>query len=222
MAKRTCDPTSGSIGRQVYMIGRNGQVVRTRAIPANPKSDAQLAARAHLTDAAKGWDALTDAKRAAWRAAATSMKSKPRLGMSGALTGIQLYVLVNANLAAIGGAPVTDPPAVPNIAAIPIDALSITNTTGAIALKLHTTDAPEDGTELWAAAPVKAGVARCPSLVLLGQTDSPVNNNIDITTMYTDRFGVPAVGARVFVQVVNQTLGYKGRPLQFDTVVPAP
>ena len=220
MAKRTCDPTSGSIGRQVYLIGRNGQVVRTRAIPANPKTDAQLAARAHLTDAAKGWDALTDVQRAAWRATAAGMKSKPRLGMSGALTGIQLYVMVNANRAAIGTDTVQNPPSVPEIGAIPVTALTAANASNVITLKLTTTDTPDDGTELWAAAPVKAGVNRCPSLVLLGLVTTPVNNAINITTQYAARFGTPAVGQRVFVQLVNNTDGYKGRPIQLNAVVP--
>ena len=63
MAKRVCDPTSGKIGSQVYMIGRNGQVVRTRVIPANPRSQAQTDARGIFQTASQAWDSLTELNR---------------------------------------------------------------------------------------------------------------------------------------------------------------
>ena len=47
------------------------------------------------------------------------------------------------------------------------------------------------------------------------------NNYITITTAYTSRFGVPAVGARVFVSVNANVDGYEGIPLVFSARVPA-
>jgi hypothetical protein len=48
MAKRTCDPTIGSIGPQTYWLGRNGQIVRQRVVPANPQTTYQKTVRANL------------------------------------------------------------------------------------------------------------------------------------------------------------------------------
>ena len=221
MAKRICDPTSGKIGNQVYQGGRNGQVVRTRAIPINPRSSAQRQARAYLTTESRAWDGLTDAQRLAWTNAAKEVQSKSRLGMSGTLTGNQLFVKINTSLLTIGGDAVTAPPAVPSWEALPITALTITNVSNVVAIKLTTTGAPADGSMLRGAAPCNPGIARCPDVAYLGTLDSPVSNAITITAAYTARYGVPAVGKRVFVTVNQNIDGWQDIPLQFDAVVPA-
>ena len=221
MALRTCDPTSGSIGKQTYAVSRLRQIVRTRAIPANPNTNAQKLARANFTTASKAWDQLTDAQRAAWRAAAADVMSKSRLGQKASLTGNQYFLLVNANLAALSEDQVTAPPATPSFADLPITALVITNAANVATLKLTTTDNPPDHCELWAAAPTKAGVGRTPSMVLLNALDTPTSNAIDITAVYKARFGNPAVAQRVFVGVKQINLGIAGPMLTFNATMPA-
>jgi hypothetical protein len=103
----------------------------------------------------------------------------------------------------------------------PVDALEITNAAGVITLRLHTTDSPPDGTMLRACAPQNSGCRRSEGCRLLGTLDSPVSNYITITTAYTNRFGVPAVGSRVFVSVNANVNGYEGIPLVFSGRVPA-
>lgn len=220
MAKRLCDPTSGKIGNQVYQTGRYGQVVRTRAIPTNPRSGMQTTVRANLATCARAWDQLTDAGMAAWTSAALAVQSKSRLGMSGILTGLQLFVKINASLLELGEAMVTVPPALPTFGALPIDGLVIENNAGVVSLKLHTTGAPPEHTQLYGAAPVKAGVGRCPDVVCLGDLDSPVANYITITTAYAARFGAPVAGQRVFVKVNQTENGWQDLPTTFDAKVP--
>ena len=130
-----------------------------------------------------------------------------RLSAPCQITGNQLFVKVNAARFAIGAALATTPPAEATLTAVPVTALEITNAGGVISLKLATSDAPEDGSMLRAASPVKAGIRRCPGLALLGTLDSPVNNKIDISTAYKNRFGSPAVGSKVFVAVNNNDQG---------------
>jgi hypothetical protein len=218
--KRICDPSSGKLGNQVYLQGRNGQVVRTRAIPSNPRTTQQSLARSALTIASKMWDTITEQQRDAWRVAASAIQSKARLGMSGPLTGNQLFVKINAALAEIEDEMVLVPPAQPSFVAIPISSLYITNTGGVIALGLNTTGAPTDGTMLRAAGPVKQGVDRCPDVVSLGVLDSPSNNKIVITSAYTTRFGVPPVGSKVFVKVNQNIDGWEDIPITFSAIVP--
>jgi hypothetical protein len=221
MAKRICDPTSGKVGNMVYQGGRNGQVVRTRAIPSNPRSAAQRLARANLTTEARAWDALTEVKRLAWVQAAQEVQSRSRLGMSGPLTGLQLFVKINTSLLTIDGDVVDVPPAVPTIPALPIVALVITNPAGVVTLKLTTTDSPADGSMLRGAAPCRQGIARCPDVAFLGVLGSPSANAIDISTAYKTRFGTPAIGSKCFVQCNSNVDGWQDIPIQFSAIVPA-
>lgn len=221
MAKRQCDPTSGSIGLQTYQQGRNGQTVRTRAIPVNPRTSAQRAARAALTVAAQAWRTLTDAGRAAWEATASAVKSRPRLAQYGMLTGEQLFCRINASLQAIGADTVTTVPDLPSFPKIPITGLVITNVGGVAALKLTAPSAPQDGTMCRVSKPVSQGIMRAPRLALVGILPSPVGGSCDITSLYTAKYGNPPAGRRVFVSVNNNIDGWEDLPLVFSAVVPA-
>jgi hypothetical protein len=149
------------------------------------------------------------------------MQTKSRLGMSGAMTGNQLFVKVNAALAEISEPLVVSPPSIPEDLASHVDALSITNTGGTIVIRFHTTDAPPDDTMIWAAAPQRPGVERTPQMVCLGTLGSPVATYCVITVPYTGRFGVPAVGQKVFAAVKTNVNGYEGTLTAFSAFVPA-
>ena len=114
----------------------------------------------------------------------------------------------------------TVPPAKPALTVLPIDVLEITNTAGVIALKLHTTGTPSEGTMLRGCAPQNSGCRRGVSYRVLGTLNSPSNGYVDITSAYTARFGAPAVGQRVFVSVNACVNGYEGIPLVFSARVP--
>lgn len=214
-------PQVGKLGQTVTWQGRNGLLRRILATPRNPRTPAQQIIRQNLATQAAGYDQLTEDQQEAWIATAAQMQSKPTLGQSGPLTGLQLFTKVNCALLAIGGTPVTTPPAKPLLQILPIDALAITNAAGVVTLRLHTTGSPPEGTMLRACAPLKSGARRGADYRLLGTLGSPVANYITITTAYTTRFGVPAVGTRVFVSVNANVDGYEGIPLVFSARVPA-
>ena len=214
-------PQVGKLGLTVTWPGRNGLIRRTLVTPRNPRSGAQLKIRQNMATQAAAYDQLTDAQQEAWIATAAQMQTKPTLGQSGTLTGLQLFTKVNCALLAIGAPTVTIPPVKPLLNPLPIDALEITNAGGAVAIKLHTTNAPPDGPMLRACAPEKSGRRNGVSYRLLGVLDSPQYSYVDITAPYTSRFGVPAVGSRVFVSVNSNENGYEGIPLVFSGRVPA-
>lgn len=221
MAKRQCDPTSGSIGNQTYLQGRNGQVVRTRAVPANPRTPAQMNVRAILSATARAWRELTDQQRAAWTAMALDVQSKPRLGQSGTLTGEQLYCQLNIALQTYGQAPVSDPPAFPTFPALAPANLVIANVGGVISLKLTCPADPGENTIVRASPPVSAGVMRPPRVVVIGTCPAPVLGASDITALYTARYGLPSVESRVFVAVNQFVDGWEDPLTYFNDVVPA-
>jgi hypothetical protein len=214
-------PQVGKLGTTVTWKGRNGLIRRWKAIPKNPRTLPQLTIRQYLASQANAYDQLTDVEQEAWIATASQIQSKPTLGQSGPLTGQQLFTKVNCALLAIGSDPVTVPPAKPLMQVLPIDALQVTNTAGVIAIKLHTTGSPPDGTMLRACAPQNSGNRRGTDYRVLGVLGSPVAGYVTITSAYTTRFGVPAVGKRVFVSVNANVGGYEGIPQVFSARVPA-
>jgi hypothetical protein len=189
--------------------------------PKNPRSSAQTSQRSILRESAKAYDALSDVQQQAWVTAAAKLSSKPTLGQSGPLTGLQLYVKVNAALLTIGAPTVSLPPAAPADSGSKVTGLTVENSAGTVTLKLTTSAAPPDGTMLWACAPQNSGVRRLVSPRYLGTLDSPgKDGTIDITSIYAEKFGAPVANQRVFVQVNTNITGYEGIRQTFSGRVP--
>ena len=220
MAKRICDPTTGSIGREVYLPGRNGQVVRVRAVPMNPQTEAQQLARAHFTQVARLWDTISEEDRQLWRNAAAQLQTRPVLGMSGVMTGSQLHSKLNCALLAIGDDPVSQPtpPGVPTTE-MPTS-LEITEANNHPVLKLVATSTPPDGSMLWGCPPCKPGVQKPPKMVFISTIGSPLGGLINITTDYVARFREPVAGEHVFVAVCYCIDGWEGPRVVLDAFCP--
>jgi hypothetical protein len=214
-------PQSGKRGLTVSQGGRNGQISRALVIPANPRTDAQLRVRSFLRDVASKWSTLTEAQRSAWSAEAKQHQSKARLGQSGPLTGFQLFAKINCSLLVIGQDEVMAPPVAPAFGPLPVTGLTVTNTGGVMALKLTTTSAPPDGTMLLGCAPCSQGQTIARSPVYLGTLPSPVGTTVDISSLYTSKYGLPKVGSKVFVQLKQNVDGWEDVPRQFWAIVPA-
>jgi hypothetical protein len=214
-------PQTGKLGLTVTFPSRNGLIRRSLVTPANPNSSAQLRVRSAFTQQAHRYDVLTTAEQDAWVVAAAQIQSRPSLGQSGPLTGLQLFVKINSLLAQLGQEPVDAPPAVPQFAAIAPQNLAITNTADVIALKLTCPTSPGANTMLRASAPQRSGVRRAPSMVMIGMCPTPAQGSADITSLYVARFGVPAVGSRVFVTANLVVDGWQSLKSQFTQRVPA-
>ena len=94
-------PQTGKLGLTVTWPGRNGLIRRILVTPANPRSDRQLVVRDLLSQQARRFDALTNPRQDTWNMAA-DYQSSPKLGQSGPLTGLQLFVWVNCKLSLLG------------------------------------------------------------------------------------------------------------------------
>lgn len=219
MAKRICDPTSGKIGNQVYQNSRNGQVVRTRAIPTNPKTAEQVLARNRLAAMAVTYDALSEAQQNAWIAAAEYYQSRSRLGMSGPLTGLQLYVKVNCALLEIGQAAVSTPPTTPTYDALTVSTLTCVLTGGVPVIKAAVDDDFGDYWRILAAAPVNPGVRRQPDLVHIGAAPVVSGGFSTFTSLYTALFGTPVAGKRLHVRFTQQVNGLYGPEFNLTCLV---
>ena len=221
MAKRICDPTSGSIGRQTYLLGRNGQVVRNRVVPLNPNTSYQKTVRTRLAQVAQSWRGLTASEITGWNSVAKAYASKTRLNQSGGLTGEQLFCKLNCNLAFLGDDQITTPTAVPDFGELAVTGLNITNTAGTILIKLSAPTAVGENHYVRASKGVSAGISRTPRLVMLGMVPAPVTGVSNITSLYTVRWPIPAVGQKVFVSVSKLQDGWESPAAIFEAVVPA-
>jgi hypothetical protein len=213
-------PQSGKRGLNVSLGSPFGQVSRTLAIPANPRTASQMGVRAILGRVAASWRALQEVQRAAWIAAAKETKSNSRLGQSGALSGFQLFAKINCTLAQFGQDTVTAPPASPQFPELAPASLSITNTAGVIALKLACPTDPQGNTIVRGSAPISQGRENCRDVRVLGLCPAPVQGSADITGIYTARYGVPPVGKKVFIQVNQVVDGWEDLPVTFSAIVP--
>ena len=221
MAKRQCDPTSGSIGLQVYVPARNGQVVRIRAIPSNPKTAEQTAVRTMLARWAAGWRVLTEEQRLAWTAAALTHKSKSRLGQSGPLTGEQLYVRINVNLNICGEPAEALPPDPPAFTANMVTGLELLNPGGVVSIKLTCSGTSTAFNWISACPALSAGRGRPYGMNALGVMPSVGNGKSNITTLYSAKFGTPTAGKKIIVGTHQILNGWADGGLLFSGIVPA-
>jgi hypothetical protein len=84
---------SGSVGGLTYTRARGGLVMRARAVPTDPNTGRQGAARAALTGAVTSWlEDLTDGVRANWNLYAANVPTTNRLGDQIFLSGQNMYV----------------------------------------------------------------------------------------------------------------------------------
>lgn len=86
---------SGSVAGTTFSHNAGGSYVRRRSVPVNPTSTRQTVVRGNMSTNARGWNALTDPQRAAWKAYGQSNPVRNRLGASIKLSGISSYTRIN-------------------------------------------------------------------------------------------------------------------------------
>lgn len=211
-------PQSGSAAAETFSRNRFGQYCRTRAIPVQPRTPAQLNVRARLALNAAAWRALTDAQRAGWVSLGLMMTRTDSLGQTYTLIGFAAYCSVNNNKLAAGDAAVSAAPAI----VTPVDLLTVTLTLTAAAFSIAYTTTPlAANTRLFAfASPQRsAGVTFNGDYRLMAVTAAAAASPMVILTPYTAKFGVPVVGNRIFLSLLTYNGGFTGAPFGVSQVV---
>lgn len=103
----------GAKGQTVFMGWRGIQTARARVAPTNPRTSAQLDARAKLTALSRAWGKLSQANAALWNAYAKNLTLTDSLGQSYNPSGINAFVRTNNLLWLVYGTatPNSTPPA---------------------------------------------------------------------------------------------------------------
>jgi hypothetical protein len=214
-------PKTRRRGPYLYQAGRYGFISRARFIPADPRTLAQLSGRHRLTRLAGPWKALTAAQQYEWTLLAWQQPPRVRSGRVVPLNGFNLFFGINSTRRLLGAPEVILPPPQPVFDPLPVTEFSITNTGGNLALKLAVSAAPAEGTMLWGEPPCSPGRDIARRVNYLGRLPAAVGGDIDVTALYTARFGPPAVATKVFLRINQTRDGWSDVSHQFAAIVPA-
>lgn len=215
---------SGAVkGAILYQFGFNGKVSgrmdgnvmmrngrgRGMTIPALVRNTYTSLQRGYLSTFSSGWRALTVAQQNSWLG--YKFTKNDRFAMPYDVKGKEAYISSNQNLANIGVAAISTAPAP---AGSPDEILSNLTTAATIKYDVSGTSAALDYL-VYATPGMSAGINRPgkSAFRLLGKQPAPVLGTVDITTIYSAKYGsVPAVGSKYFVYTVavNKTTGEAG------------
>lgn len=214
-------PRSGSYQGITSSRNRNGQYVRTRATPVQPRTAAQLSVRAHQSTNAAAWRTLTATQRDGWQSLGLQMTRSDSLGQSQNLTGFQAYVSVNNLQLLVGNTVLSDPPALTTPSGLTTITPTITGG-GSPAFSVAFTPTP-----LGAAVRVimRAGPQRSAGrafesdfrVMLIGAAASASPSNL--LTAYQAKFGTPITGGRIFISGSVYSGGFESVPFITSAVV---
>ena len=211
-------PRSGSYQGITSSRNRNGQYVRTRAIPVNPKSVAQILSRTRMGGNAAAWKSLTSSQRAGWGSLGLLMTRSDSLGQSYTMTGFQAYCSINNNKLLAGDVIVADAPA--KTTPDSPDSLTLTLTTASMSLAFTPTPMPAATRLICYASPQRsAGRSFEADYRFLSASSVAAASPIVLLTAYTAKFGVPVLGNRIFVSAIAYNGGFLGAPIITSGVV---
>lgn len=212
----------GSLGDATFSTGRNGDYIRQRVDPAQPRTARQQAVRASFGALSAAWRSITDAQRAGWNQLATSTTITDVYGNTSRLTGQQLYVRTNRFRAELGLARSDAAPgAAPAITAVAITALAATPTTLTITTSPGT---HPQAVEVFATGNFSAGrgFVADGQLRLIQIVAAGAAFPASIFTAYNAKFGAPATGSKIAVQLVPvHPEGFGGQPVRSVVTVGA-
>ena len=215
-------PRSGSYQGITSSRNRNGQYVRTRATPVQPRTAAQLSVRAHQSTNAAAWRALTQTQRDGWQSLGLSMTRTDSLGQAQSLTGFQAYCSVNNLNLLVGNAAVGDAPAITTPTALLTVTPTAAHGTPAFSVAFTPTPLAAGQKVIVRAGPQRSAGRAFESdfrVMFIGAAASASPANI--LTAYQAKFGTPSTGARLFVSASVYDTGFESLPFITNCIVAA-
>ena len=204
---------SGTIGHEVYVNSKHGQVVRSR--PRRPwrPTPARLAVQHNLNIVVRAWRSLTREQHEAWTVAALKEN----------MNAYTFFTKINGALAAARLPLVMEPPKREKPRPNPVGELEILNRGGVIALRLRVPRAPAQHTFVQGSRWCSPGIwTRGNRFATIGQLPASAGGWSDITDLYVTAFGVPRVGHRVFIRTRQLINGWEDGFKETSADVPPP
>lgn len=202
----------GKIGGAVASRNRFGSFFRSKTSPVNPQTSYQSTQRNDFTQHSQNWRGLTEAQQNSWNAAAVDFMKSNVFGDKVKLTGMQLYVRLNANIALVSGTPITEPPAPGSVTAI--DSLVVDpDVSDATIVNTISPASPATQTYIvYATPPVSAGRRFVKNdLRKITTINNAAGTTNDITAAYEARFGTSwKVAGKVFYVAYKPVVDLSG------------
>lgn len=208
----------------VFSKNKAGSYVRTKVTPVNPQTSAQQNQRNRLSTNSQNWRGLTETQRQSWIDGAVNFPYTDQYGFTKFLSGQQLYVKLNNNLAQIGEAAIDTCPTPVAIPALVLDSVTADDSANTV-IVAGTTPVPADFAMVVRATPnVTPGKSFVKNLFrFVDAIAAAATSPFDISAAYTALFGDPVEGNKIFVQAfyVSTITGQAGIPVQVQTIVVA-
>jgi hypothetical protein len=204
---------SGTIGLEVYVDSKHGQVVRSRSRRPWRPTQARLDVQHNLARVVNAWRKLTPIQYQAWAAAARKehMSAYPFFSkINGALAAAKLPLLM-------------DPPKREKLKPNPVGELEILNRGGEITIRLRVPWAPAHQVFVLGSRWCSPGIwTRGNRFTVIGPLPAAEGGWSDITDLYRKAFGVPRVGQRVFIRTRQILNGWQDEFKETWADVPPP
>lgn len=213
----------GKLNGSVFARNRGGAYIRTKVTPSNPKTDAQVQARALLAEFSQAWRGLTQAQRDSWSSVVAQWATTDIFGDVVNPTGSTLFTRLNINIRLAFGAVIVVPPLA--VGAFPITTLSVDvdSTSDDFILGTHEADVPVNhGLVIEATPALSAGISNANSRFrVIRVIKENVATNTNVWANYVDKFGTPQAGQKVFVRCkyINNQTGEVSQSLVAQTIV---
>lgn len=215
----------GKLNGSVFSKNRGGAYVRNKVTPVNPQTAAQQNVRNRMSTNSQAWRGLTETQRQSWIDGAANFPYTDIYGFTKILSGQQLYVKLNNNLAQILQPAITTCPAPVAIPAIGLMSVVADDSANTVIVTTDLDPIPLNYTLVILATPnVTPGKMFVKNLyrftsILTGGAAGP----FDISADYVPLFGDPVTGQKIFLRafIVSEVTGQAGIPVQAMTIVVA-
>lgn len=197
----------GKLNGMVFTRGRYGAVIRNKVSPVQPDSPTQSLAKQNFGALSASFRDLTQDQIASWNEAAVNWPRNNVFGQQYLQSGLNLYVGLNQNLTTAGQATIVYAPVPSELPVIVITSVIADQSSAAVSV----------GVEFNGVAAVPAGyslvVAATPQLSagrsfvknlfrdLVVAPAATATAPLAISTEYSAKFGNPAIGNKIYVQV---------------------
>jgi hypothetical protein len=207
---------SGKLGGQVFSKNRGGAYVRTKVTPSNPQTTAQMNVRGIFASISSAWSGLAESSRQSFNNLVDAYASTDIFGDLRNPSGKALFQRLNQNLEISDQAQITvcvPPSAVPfanlqsalgDASAPSLDVLTNGETTGSTVV-------------VWATPGLSQGTTfvknRLRQLAVFPGDDA---GTFDIYNEYLAKYGVPVVGANIYIGV--RVINANGQASPLETI----
>lgn len=192
---------SGKLGGQVFAKNRGGSYVRTKRTPSNPQTTAQMTIRGIFASISSRWSSLTEQQRNSWNGFVADYAKTDVFGDLRNPSGKALFQRLNQNLAISEQTEkdvCTSPIEVPFANVVS----AIGSVAGTIFEVVTAGDTTDSKVVFWASPSLSQGTKFVKNkLRQLEVADGSPTLTRDIYTAYIAKYGVPAVGANIYVGV---------------------